>query len=84
MFVPVAVEEQSRADCRKMKFTGLRKDRMLNNLEFWIGGRLVKEFEQAELDIGGEAAIVRAYEEVFGMLPGSLKLVNLPKKGTLN
>ncbi|HCI2654948.1 TPA: hypothetical protein NOS66_004849 [Pseudomonas aeruginosa] len=57
---------------------------MLNNLEFWIGGRLVKELVQAELDIGGDAAIVRAYEEVFGMMPGSLKLVSLPNKQSIN
>ncbi|UVN14231.1 hypothetical protein FBPa48_0022 [Pseudomonas phage vB_PaeP_FBPa48] len=84
MYVPVAVSEQSRTDCRKQKFTGLRKDRILNNLEFWIGGRLVKELVQAELDIGGDAAIVRAYEEVFGMMPGSLKLVSLPNRQSVN
>lgn len=69
----VAVAEYSRADARKDKFSGIRQDRILENMEIWILGVMRKEITAAEVAINPKA-VVEAYAEVLGLHPDQIKL----------
>ena len=62
----VLVEEVTRADCRDRKFTGIRSDRILQNVELWRSGVLVAEFPQQEMTTNPEA-FRKAYAQAFGL-----------------
>ena len=62
----VLVEEVTRADCRDLKFTGIRSDRILQNVEVWRSGVLVAEFPQQEMTTNPEA-FRKAYAKAFGL-----------------
>lgn len=69
----VAVAEYSRADARKDKFSGIRQDRILENMEIWILGVLRKEITAEEVAINPKA-VVEAYADVLGLHPDQVKL----------
>ena len=62
----VEVQEVSRADCRKMRFTGLRIDRILCNCEIWKEGNLEADISAAEMAIS-DATFKREYARIFGL-----------------
>lgn len=69
----VTVAELSRADCRKEKFSGIRSDRILENMEIWIEG-VMKEEVTAEAVAVNPQAVVEAYARALGLHPEQVKL----------
>lgn len=62
---------KTRAECRKEQFCGVRSDGLLENFEIWIMGRMLKEVTAQQLSINPRA-VSEAYEEAFGLHPGSV------------
>lgn len=72
----VSIVDQSsktRAWCRKNQFSGLRRDPVLENCEIWIMGKMAKEVSKVAIAINPRA-IAEAYEEAFGLHPGTVIL----------
>ena len=67
--------DKTRAWCRKNEFSGIRQDPVLQNCEIWLMGRMAKEVSKEMIQLTEGKAIEEAYEEVFGLEPGSVKLV---------
>lgn len=67
--------DKTRAWCRKNEFSGIRQDPVLQNCEIWLMGKMAKEVSKELIQLTEGQAISDAYEEVFGLEPGSVKLV---------
>lgn len=67
--------DKTRAWCRKNEFSGIRQDPVLQNCEIWLMGKMAKEISKQMIQLTDGKAISAAYEEVFGLEPGSVKLV---------
>lgn len=59
----------TRDDCRKMGFSGIRHDRIIDQFEIWKLGILQKEVSATQ----GKGVLDRAFEEVFGLPEGSIQ-----------
>lgn len=64
-------QDKSRAQCRKEEFSGIRSDKILENFEIWIMGRMVEEVTSEQLAIN-PFAISEAYENAFGLHKGTV------------
>lgn len=62
---------KTRLDCKKESFSGLRHDNMTNTVEIWIMGNIASFVENPT-----PQAIAFAYEQVFGLHPGSVRLLD--------
>lgn len=76
----VYVEEITRADCRARKFTGLRSDRILCNMEIWKLGVMVHESSAAEMATNPEH-FRQAYAEAFGLFVDQVVLEDILPRG---
>ena len=72
----VAVSEFSRSDARSTRFSGIRSDRHLGNMEIWLEG-VMKEDVSAEEVAVNPKAVVNAYARAFGFAPDNVKLLGL-------
>ena len=54
----------------KIEFTGIRHNSITNDCEIWILGNLERRITKEEV-LMDDKAISKAYEEVFGLEPGS-------------
>lgn len=75
--IKVPVTEFTRGDAKKNKFSGLREDRITQNLEVWIEGVLVEEVTAADQAMN-EKAVVEAYARAFKLDPEQVKLLGMP------
>lgn len=60
----VYARDMTRADARVERFSGVRSDKMLNNYEVWIDGKMVEEVSETAIQIDPQA-IARAYARAF-------------------
>jgi hypothetical protein len=71
MQVITPAQDKTRAECRKMKFSGIRSDKILENFEIWLMGNMVEEITSEQLAVN-PYAISRAYERAFGLHEGTV------------
>lgn len=67
----IVPSRKTRAECRKEEFSGIRSDAILQNFEIWLMGRMIKEVTSEQLAIN-PYAVSQAYEEAFGLHPGTV------------
>lgn len=73
IYVPQFSTSITRAECRKTKFSGLRQDPILENMEIWLMGNLVKEVSKAHL-MQDRMAVQKAYAEAFNLAVDQVQL----------
>lgn len=61
----------SRADCKRSQFSGIRYCNILDQYEIWLLGQVKKEVSSSAIS-ADHRALPAAYEEVFGLNPGSV------------
>lgn len=59
------------ADCRKSKFTGIRENKLNDDMEIWVMGAVAATVTKNERLLN-PSAMARAYEKVFGMEQGTI------------
>lgn len=62
---------KTRLDCKKESFSGLRQDNITRSVEIWVMGNLAVTVENPT-----PQGIAFAYEQVFGLHPGSVRLMD--------
>lgn len=73
----VYAQEVTRADARKLKFSGLRCDRILHNMEIWVEGVMRYEASAQQMATNPEK-FQQAYAEIFGLFPDQVVIANIP------
>lgn len=69
----VYARDMTRSEAKTERFSGVRSDKMLNNYEIWIDGKMVEEVTEAAIQIDPQS-IARAYAKAFKLHPDQVIL----------
>jgi len=72
--INIPVSEFTRADARATKFSGIRSDKHLENMEIWIEGVLREDISAEDVALNPRA-VPEAYARVLGLDAEDVKLL---------